>query len=293
MFEFIKSILPNENVIIGDRNLLSPLELDIYIPSKNIAFEYNGLYWHSELKVDYNYHLNKTILCNKKNIRLIHIFEDEWIYSKEIVKSRIKSILGLELKRISASKCKIHEITSKECKQFLTDNHIQGACQSLHQYGLFYKDEMVSVMCFGHLRKNLNNKGGENDYELLRFCNKLNTKVIGGASKLLTHFIRDYKPETILSFADRRWSNGDLYEKLGFKWIRDSKPSYFYIVNNKRENRFKYRKSELVKQGFDKDLSEHNIMKNRHIYRIYDCGTKVYKKIIEYRTGNPTALAVG
>ena len=131
-------------------------------------------------------------------------------------------------------------------------------------------------MTFGAKRKSLGSKSEEECYELLRFCNKLNTTVIGGASKLLKHFVKVHNPNEIISYCDRRWSQGDLYEKLGFKFDHVSQPNYYYVIKGKRENRFKYRKSELVKQGFDKNKTEHEIMLERGIYRIYDCGTKAY-----------------
>ena len=132
-------------------------------------------------------------------------------------------------------------------------------------------------MTFSKLRKNLNGNNEENVYELLRFSNKLNTIVVGGASRLLNYFIKNVQPKKIISYADKRWSNGSLYEKLGFKHIRDSKPNYYYIVNDKRENRFNYRKDVLVKEGYDNSKTEHQIMKERKIYRIYDCGCMVYE----------------
>ena len=133
------------------------------------------------------------------------------------------------------------------------------------------------LSAFGAKRKSLGSKSEEECYELLRFCNKLNTTVVGGASKLLKHFVKVHNPKEIISYCDRRWSQGNMYEKLGFKFDHVSQPNYYYVINGKRENRFKYRKSELIKQGFNKDKSEHEIMLERGIYRIYDCGTKVYK----------------
>ena len=141
---------------------------------------------------------------------------------------------------------------------------------------MYYNDELVSLMTFGNLRKNLNQKNEENVYELLRFCNKLDTNVVGGADKQLKYFIKTYNPNQIISYADRRWSQGNLYEKLNFKFIHNTKPNYFYVIKNKRENRFNHRKDILVKQGYDKNKSEHEIMKERGIYRIYDCGSKKY-----------------
>lgn len=263
----------------NNRKILSnSKEIDILIPSKNIAFEYDGLVWHSEkFGKDKNYHLNKTKECLKNGIYLYHIFEDEWIYNRYIVESRIKNILGVTENKIYARKCKIKEISSNDSSLFLKLNHLQGDCKSKYRYGLFYNDELVSVMTFGHLRKNLGNHGDENEFELLRFCNKLNTSVVGGASKLLKYFISTINPDRIISYADKRWSNGSLYKILGFKHIKDSEPGYFYIFGQRRENRFKYRKDALVRQGFDKNKTEHEIMLERGIYRIYDCGMMVFE----------------
>jgi hypothetical protein len=266
----------NIEIIPNDRKILNGKELDIYIPSHNLAIEFDGLYWHSELYKDKNYHLNKTEICEAKGIKLIHIFEDEWMFKKDIVKSRIKNILGLSDNKIYGRKCIIKEVKTNDKTKFLDKNHIQGSVGSKVNLGLYYNDELVSIMTFGDLRKNLNQKQEKGYYELLRFCNKLNANVIGGADKLLKHFIKTYKPKEIISYADRRWSQGELYEKLEFNFIHNTKPNYFYVVNNTRKNRFGFRKDILVKEGYDSNMSEHEIMKERRIYRIYDCGTKKY-----------------
>ena len=280
IYDFCCSILGKNNVKQRVRNILSEnKELDIYIPSKNIAIEYNGLIWHSEkFNKNKKYHLIKTNECKNKGIRLIHIFEDEWLQHSDIIKSMLKNLFGITEHRIFARKCLVKSITSKQAMQFLDKNHIQGRCKAKYHYGLFYNDELVSLMTFGHTRQQRKyNKDYNNTYELLRFCNKLNTNVIGGASKLLKHFIDNIKPNEIITYADKRWSVGNLYETLGFVHTHDSKPNYFYIFGQKRENRFKYRKGQLIKQGFDKNKTEHEIMLERGIYRIYDCGTMVYK----------------
>lgn len=274
---FILSI--NDDVMFNKRTILTNnRELDIYIPKYNVAIEYDGLYWHNEInKPDKNYHLIKTNECNKKGIKLVHIFEDEWMFHKDIVKSRLLNICGKSNEKIYARKCILKEVDYNVARDFLNSNHLQGNCISKYRYGLYYNDELVSLMTFGKMRKNLNGKKGEGVYELLRFCNKLNTTVVGGASKLLKHFIKTVNPKSIISYADKRWSNGNLYEKLGFIHIHDSKPNYFYIVNNKRENRFSYRKDILVKEGYDKTKTEHEIMLEMKIYRIYDCGCMVFR----------------
>jgi len=252
--------------------------VDTFIPSKNIAIEYNGLYWHSSLFKDPEYHVNKTIDCQSKGVRLIHIFEDEWLTKPEIVKSRLRNILGCNEVKIYARKCVVKELTNKEVRLFLNENHIQGYVNAKVSLGLFYNDELVSLMTFGSLRKNLGQTAKEDSWELLRFCNKLNTSVIGGASKLLTFFEKRFKPKMVLSYADRRWSEGGLYKSLGFEFEHLSQPNYFYVKNGVRENRFKYRKSELVKQGHDPSKSEKQIMDELGYLRIYDCGAMRFVK---------------
>ena len=127
-------------------------------------------------------------------------------------------------------------------------------------------------MSFGKQRKNLGSKSKKNVYELLRFCNKLNTNVIGGASKLFKYFIKNYKPIEIITYADRSFSKGDLYYKLGFNFVHKTKPNYYYILNKTRKNRFNFRKDVLIKEGYDPKKTEHKIMLERKIYRIYDSG---------------------
>ena len=129
-------------------------------------------------------------------------------------------------------------------------------------------------MVFGNLRKNLGQESKTNTFELLRFCNKLNFNIVGGASKLFTYFISNYSCTAVVSYADRRWSTGELYYHLGFKHIHNSLPSYYYVKMGSitREARFKYRKDVLVSEGFDKNKTEKQIMFDRNYFRVYDCG---------------------
>lgn len=251
--------------------ILDGRELDIYIPEKKLAIEFDGLYWHSEVNKENNYHFIKTEECERKGIQLIHIFEDEWKYKQEIVKSRLKGLLGLN-ERMFARKCDCKQISYDESKNFLDMNHIQGNCVSKYRYGLFYNNELVSVMTFGESRF----KKGE--FELLRFANKLNTNVIGGASRIFKHFLREHQEiKEIISFADRRWSKGNLYEKLGFMKVEKTKPNYFYIINGVCENRINFQKHKLVAEGADPNKTEHQIMLEKGYYRIYDCGNMKFR----------------
>lgn len=265
----------NITVESNTRNIIPPKELDIYLPEYNIAIEYNGLYWHSEERGrDKNYHLNKTNECSKKGIKLIHIFEDEWIYKKEIVKSRLNSYLG-KSDIIYARKTKLELITSKDAMIFCNENHIQGGVNSKINLGLKYNNELVSVMTFSKV----NSSRGKQDieYELVRFCNKLNTTVVGGASKLFSYFVKNYSPNEILSYSNNRWSGGDLYSILGFKNEGNTSPGYWYIKNNKRYHRYNFTKHKLVEMGHDKNKSESEIMRELGYSKIWDCGNAKWK----------------
>lgn len=272
IFDFIKSFgFKTED---RNRTILNGKEIDILIKDLNIGIEYNGLKWHSDKFKDINYHIDKTILAKNNGINLIHIFEDEWVFKKDICKSRLLNILGMTPNKIYARETVIKEIQLDDYRNFLNLNHIQGFVGGKIYIGLYKDNVLVSAMSFGNLRKNLGSISKENHYELLRFCNKLNTSVIGGASKLFKYFIKNYNPDYIISYADRRWSQGNLYYNLGFNKVGVSKPNYFYLSPNfiKRESRFKYRKDVLVKMGYDSNKTEREIMIDKNYSRIYDCG---------------------
>ena len=264
----------NKQIILNSRNIIKPYELDIYLPDLKIGFEFNGLFWHNEIGVENNYHFNKTEMCERQDIHLIHIYEDDWLYKQDIVKSRILNLIGKTSNKIYGRKCVIKEITdNKLVREFLEKNHQQGFVGSQLKLGLFYNEELVSLMTFGKQRKSMGTKSQENVYEMLRFCNKLNTSVVGAADKLFKYFIKNYKPLEVISYADRSWSRGNLYKKLEFTFVSKTQPNYYYIIRDKRFYRFNFRKDLLIKQGYDSTKSEHDIMLERKIYRIYDSGS--------------------
>jgi hypothetical protein len=211
---------------------------------------------------------------------LIHIWEDDWLYKKDIVKSILSNKLGFTSNRIFARKCKIGIVSNESTRTFLETNHIQGFVGSKVKLGLYYEGELVSIMTFGGLRKSLGYNNIENSWELLRFCNKINLTVIGGASKLFSHFLKEYSPKLVISFCDYSRSSGNLYEKLNFEFSHLSEPNYYYIVDGLRKHRFNYRKDRLVRKGANSELSESKIMSELGYNKIYDCGMQkwIYKK---------------
>lgn len=280
IYNFCKEFVPD--IQQSNRKILNNYELDCYSESLKIAIEFNGLYWHSEAHKPKQYHKIKTEQCEEKDIHLIHIYEDDWLYKSEIIKSRLRGLFRKN-EVIYARKCVVKKIDNKISKEFCEDNHLQGSVNSLHSYGLYYNDELVSVMTFGSLRINLGQQNIPDNYELLRFCNKLNINVVGGASKLFKAFIEEINPLEIISYADRSWSNikSNVYLSLGFNFEHTTEPNYSYFNSEKntivRENRYKYRKDVLIKEGFDPENTEHDIMIDRGYLRIYDSGQLKYK----------------
>jgi len=277
VLEFIK--LNYTGDIISNTRSVIDNEIDIYLPDLGLAFEFNGLHQHSDLHKDKYYHINKSNDCLDKDIQLIHIWEDDWVYKTNIIKSIILNKIG-NSDRIFARKCVIKEVDNKLVRSFLVDNHIQGFVGSKIKLGLFHNDELVSLMTFGSLRKSLGYNSKENSYELLRFCNKLNSSVIGGASKLFKHFTKSYEVNQVISYSDTSRGVGNLYEKLGFKFSHNSDPNYYWVINNIRKHRFNFRKDRLVSLGYDKEKTEIQIMNELGYYRIFDCGSKKWIKDI-------------
>jgi hypothetical protein len=255
--------------ITRDRSL--GFELDILIPSKNIAIEFNGLFWHSELYKSNDYHLNKTKICQESGIRLIHIWEDDWKYKGDIVKSIILNSIGMITKKIYSRKCKIVIVGNREKTEFLNKNHIQGNSTSSINIGLEYDGSLVSLMTFG--KRNLN---GSNQFELIRFCNKINHVVIGGASKIFKNFINNYEFDSIVSFADISQFTGDLYTNLGFSFIHRTKPNWWWVVGGIRYHRFTYNKKRLVKEGGNPDKTGVSLMYDGGHFRIFGVGQDKY-----------------
>jgi len=278
------------DAINNDRKILKGKELDIYIPSKQLAIEYDGIMFHSFGNSSYevfnnahledkNQHISKTNECEKQDIQLLHIFENEWLENKQLWQSMIKSKLGLN-KRIFARKCEIREITNKEKSIFLVENHLQGDDKSSIKLGLFYENKLVSVMTFGKARYNK-----KYQYELIRFCSLQNLTIVGGASKLLVYFKRVFNPTSIISYANRRWSNGNLYKQLGFTQTHISPPNYFYFKQDEMilHSREKFQKHKLEKKldVYDVNLTERQNMYNNGYRKIFDCGNLVFEMILD------------
>ena len=252
----------------NDRDEISPKELDIYIPSKKVAVEFNGLYWHSELSgKDKNYHYEKYQDCKKNGIRCIQIFGDEWQNKKDILKSILLSAIGVYKEKYYARKCVVKQIPTKVANEFLDLHHINGSvCTASKAWGLLYKGELLQVISVG---RNRFKKDGKT-MELLRMATKGFTQVVGGFSKIL----KDSGIEELESYVDRRMYNGRGYESSGWKVVGESRPSYFYTDFKVRKNRMAFMKSKLPPvEGIEGGGTEIERAHAIGWYRIWDCGT--------------------
>lgn len=252
-------------VELNTRRIISPKELDIYVPSRQLAIEFNGSYWHATK--DRDYHLQKTISCEESGVRLIHVWDHE--SDNAVMSSIIHASLGSFRDTIHGRKCYVQQIDWQSASVFLNENHIQGAGAATPiNLGLIYNNEIVGVMTFGKPRFER-----DHDFELIRYAIRTHTRVNGGASKLWKR-----RPVgSIVTYSDRRLFDGSLYARLGFKMVRQSDPSYFH-TNQKGEvlSRFKTRRDRLpalLGDKFDPAKSEVENMARAGYLRLWDCGT--------------------
>ena len=256
VYNFIKSVY-KQKVILDDRKVLYPQELDIYIPEKNLAIEFNGMYWHSTLRdrMTIQYHQNKSKLCQEKGIRLIHIYEDEWNdeHKREIIKDIIKHALNIPTSenKIYARKCTIQEIDNKSYNDFCNKYHIQGTKGAQVKLGLFYNDDLVQIASFSKSRYDK-----QYEWEWIRGCPASNNNVVGGTSKLFKYFIRKYNPKSVVCYADFNKFDGKGYKECGFKFDKITAPDKFYydIKNSIRINRSPNKYQEYKKKVENKEF---------------------------------------
>lgn len=278
VLEFIQSCVGSSvEITTNTQSIIPPYELDIYLPDLNLAIEYNGIFFHSEGRGrTRNYHSDKLKMCKQKGIRLIQVWSNEWLQKPEIVKSRIASALGT-LDRVYARKCTIVDVATAEERLFLDHNHMQGYVPSSSCYGLVHQGNLVALMSFTKSRYSKTH-----EWELLRYSTLCNTTVVGGASKLFNHFIRQHSPASIISYCNLRWGTGNMYQQLGFDFNGNSPPNYFYFDANGDTNalmsrvRFQKHKLPHILEHFDSNNTEWENMQAHGFDRIWDCGNGIY-----------------
>ena len=274
IIEFIQS-LGIKNIQHRTRKIIAPKELDIYLPEYKLAIEYCGLYWHSEKRIGKFYHRDKYNLCKQQGIKLLTIFEDEWLNKQEIVKSIISSKLN-KSKRIFARNLSIKVFLRQEAKTFFDKCHIQGFKDSSIYLGLANKNTGEPQMMLSFSKPRYSKSY---EWEIVRMVSDLNTIVVGGASKIIKFFKDKYTPRSIISYADLRYGEGNVYSLLGFSFLGISQPNYFYFKQQPpRYSRIKFQKHKLksLLSIYDETKSETENMKLNGWDRIFDCGNSIY-----------------
>jgi hypothetical protein len=239
-------------------------EIDVYLPDFKLAFEYNGLYWHSELHQKPEYHHEKTLECERLGIRLIHIWSDDWLLKRTLLEKKIRAFVGLEKERVFARKCSILIPTSQQKKSFYETNHIKGDGAGSITYALQNGGALVAMLTLKSM--------GNGSYDLNRYATSCS--VVGGFSKLLEHFKRKVNWKRIYTFADGCWSRGELYLKTGFSLVGEIPPSFHGFENFRdfRINRLNYTHDKLSKRFPHLSGTQKEIMDQAGILRIWDCG---------------------
>lgn len=292
--EVLLSIDPNLHIMTNTKKIITPYELDLFLPDYKIGIECNPTETHNssinmfQRKTDpdptpYKYHQMKSDLCENKNIFLFHIFGPDWNHRKDVIISMLRNLLDKNDYKIYGRKTIIKEIPSEESSKFLNINHRQGNANASIRIGLFYREELVSVMTFGKMRQSIGTSVKDdtsNTWELVRFCNKMNTSVIGGASKLFKYFIEKYNPKEIRSFSDRAHTRGNLYKTLGFHELRRSSAGYVWVdyktdiayhrINAQKQNIKKFLKDDNIDI---ENLTEIQMMESYGFVQLFDSGT--------------------
>lgn len=209
-------------------------------------------------------------MCHEKNIQLITIFEDEWVHNPEIVKNRLRNLFKKNATRIPARKLVCKQITNHEANEFCKNYHIQGTGRTKTAFGLFAHGTLCSVMTFSALNIAKGSTPKNGSWELNRFCILPDYTVQGGASKLFSNFVRTCNPVEVISYSDRRWNTGQVYQTLGFSLVSQTPPNYWYIDFGRVRRIHRY---ALKKNSADNPLLTE--WENRQLAgwsRIWDCG---------------------
>lgn len=280
LYEFIQSSVPH--LVVNQQTYIDygsvRRYLDITVPLLGLAVEYNGLYWHSSARGgSRGTHAFKSHLADYHGYRLIHVFEDDWLYRRRAVEHLLTYALGL-LPTIKARKTEVITVSHEEAKKFYTYYHMQGASRAAQQahYGLTHQGELVAVMSFSQYASGRMKLKG-NRWELVRFASKY--RVQGGASKLFAKFVRDKTPEQVVSFSWNHLFDGGMYANLGFSLDKTLPPDYSYVDTRriKRLHKSGFQHSKLrYKFGanYDPNKTEQENCERNHYHRIYDCGKK-------------------
>jgi len=268
------------NLELSNRTILDGKELDIYIPEREIAIEFNGLYWHSEQAgKDANYHYDKWAKAKEANVQLIQIWEDDWVKNRKQIIASLEAKLGVDRReKVYARKTRVEILSNNESRKFLDMNHIQGFASGSYYLGL--KDSSDNIVAVLVLKREAGTEG--KTLNIIRYAT--NIRVVGGFTKLLAFAEKSYTPDIFITFSDHCISNGALYEKNGFLADKELAPDYMYIFKKERKHKFGYRLKRFKDDPnllWEEGLTERELANLNNLSRIWDAGkTRWVKKLI-------------
>lgn len=273
LFAYIKKLCPD--ALDRNRKIIGPKELDVVVPSKKIAFEYNGIHWHSENRLPIDYHRLKTKLCKEKGYRLIHIWQDDWRYKNDVMKNFISAQL-CKLETIYAREVEIVDLYSGVAHIFLASNHVQGFANSTHYFGLYYEGYLVAVCSFVTNYK---------EYVLNRYAVLAGYRVIGGLGKCVKHFLRFVGGGELVSFCDLTMFTGKSYEAAGFEKVSVNYQTYSFVVKENKYRTIRIPQKTVTKSYVKRLLGDKysgvksivQNMKDNGYYRIFGSGIVKYR----------------
>ena len=263
-----------ENITYNSRQIIPPLEIDIFIPQLNIAIECNGVYWHREEVKGKDYHLQKYVECAKRNIRLIQIFEDEWKHKQKLIESILLNAFGKSETIVDATQCQIYKIPQDLADKFLNHCHLEGSFTGTH-YGLIFDNNLVSIISTAPISNNSKYNLG-----IYRFCDMRNTKVIGGLETLIDHIKRNHTNHNLAAYVDLRYSIGEELSNVGFKYSHLIEPTFSYVKSNQRyPPPHSIEEAQSLLESYDLTKSIEENLNDNNFFKIYDSGYAIFELI--------------
>ena len=251
---------------VNDRTEIAPLEIDFWFNDKKIGVEVHGLYWHSDAVLGEKKDFKKANVAKERNVRVLQFYEDEVREKTNIVLSIVNAAADIHNRVLYARKCSVRKIEHSSYFSFCDENHLQGGCSASIRYGLFLDDELIAVIGLSKARFKFG------DYEIVRFCQKLNTKIHGAFSKLLKHSTAGLHG-TLVTYADRRIFTGASYPASGFVFKHETQPGFWFTDFSRRFNRMRFQKHRLAE-------ADRIAIEAGRISKIYDCGQLVFFKVL-------------
>ena len=269
----ITNYIESLGFIVGQnvKGVIGRSELDVYVPAKKFAIEFNGLYYHNEeAGKDKNYHQNKTTACNKLGITLIHVFEDEWRDKQHVLKSIIRHKLGITNEKINARSCEVINLTKDERVHFFNNNHLDGDTHAEHAIGLKHNEKIVAAIS---LRKPFHKKHNEK-LEVARFCVAIDTNVRGSLNKLSSAALKLAKSlgyKNLISYVDCRLGSGANWKNSSWNLVNETEERFWWTDYRKRFNRFKFKADK------SRNMTEAQVAEESNVVKIWGCKNLVFE----------------